>query len=1725
MKYTKRFLPNLWGKGGLKRLCSVVLMICLLAANCSNIAYAAEEGETTNSTKKLLNGSFEEGQTWTGSYQQPNQNDVPAWRTTAFQNKMELFRRNTGIYIRPNVVLEPTDGSYAAELNADEESTLYQNVSTMPFSIYEWGLDHGARNGRDIMALVIGPKQSVDPSKPNKQGRDQFMQMVDWLNIDNESVAPGAAPQRYTVYSKKFAAGGSFEDNAGNNAFSLTPSTIYTERWEIWIMSSSNQSIDENNKLIWNSYGSNAGANAEGGSESNDIDMNKYYLYTVPADQTETVFGFVSVGYLESTAAADKAKTYGNFLDNIHFQIYHPLSGSTTKHGSAIGVSSDGSTEGEGEIIGHEITVDNALQTYVTDGLPLKVQAIIRAEDKADCEFSGFYYTKQNEDGTPTTVFIPKIDSKNVIEDTEGLTEEEKAGKWTKSTNENGDTVYTYKIDAITSATDLHFVFFKSPMITYDPNGGKPYIVGEQLNKDEDANVYSFKPIHNEGEGDQYRFCPPYVSHAAEGQNDGWKFMGWKVTGDFVDIPEGADISTVNADKLGDLIIPAVHTVACDYSFDNASSLNTAQYFKFLDGEVQLTENIQYSSDNVTINSVLWENQGEELLYANIQKGMTMVAQWRWLQAFIPQSSNDIQLGFDDSDRGGHVEIAVEETDENYNGSYTENGGKSYHAATNEWVTVTAIPYTGYEFVGWYTENDAGEMVLITTNPTYKYLETKESVKTYYARFYGRIRQEYIRQVWNGSAWEDVFNDAIGVLDRYEYVDAPEKPISSTATEGKNYMFVGWYDAQGNAVGEDMLANGGKTLSYITMEDATYYARFVSLPTLAEDVAVIDFGLPVDIHVLANDTLSASGTITLAGVCPDIPTDMKQTETMLDGFANSCDGTYGSAKVNEDGTITYTKSGMMMDQPETFAYAIRYQRDGNARYCYSTVTVVPATTIYYEDSFIALEGSWETAGQSQTAHQSEDRPGDFEFPDCDADNVYGYDGAYDTCTTYSLGSAVKTTVSSNTYAQSGSWPTAQFSFSGTGFDLISLTSNQTGFITCRVYEGTATDKVYKSWVVDTYYGYTRTTDEENPWVKYTWTYYADKDHWSVVKEAVPEKGDDETAELPTNPQDGAVYVQYKENYIWTPATGADNSLYQIPVIKSPELPYGTYTVVITPTYIPFFDHTGTGSYDFYLDAVRVYNPAQNMDYYYVLDGEGWPQHIELRKQLLSKDASDNAEAYVNGISFIDGVDNGGVSDYESYGPNNEIYLNSRQAVAFSIQNNGSSIASVQVGIKTFDQTGTLTASCVDAEGNTLASGELGIGTHTDMYYSLTNLNGKSCLQWQDDGAVSQAIVLTNTGDTPITLTTLKITYQSRPSTEAELCMNLELMQAASESVTQKLASLQAKCYHRFTYAVTAAPTETEEGTLTGTCTDCGATEPLAMPVLTDARYTVEITSEPTCTSAGTKTYTDSAYAVSFTTGIPALGHDLVTDAAVAATCTQSGLTEGFHCARCAYRVEQTVTEALGHSFDDGVCTLCGEALPSEEQPTPCASADYTDVPDESDWAHEGIDFVIERGLMNGVDANIFAPEETMDRAMLVTVLWRLEGKPAAAEKASFRDVPDGTWYTEAVAWAQSEGIVNGIGEDLFDPTGEITREQMATILYRYALGKQLPEKRGDLPRFDDRDAVSAWAEEAISWAEASGILKGSAEGDRLLLQPTALLTRAQAAAMLMRYCNIMEEAK
>ena len=181
---------------------------------------------------------------------------------------------------------------------------------------------------------------------------------------------------------------------------------------------------------------------------------------------------------------------------------------------------------------------------------------------------------------------------------------------------------------------------------------------------------------------------------------------------------------------------------------------------------------------------------------------------------------------------------------------------------------------------------------------------------------------------------------------------------------------------------------------------------------------------------------------------------------------------------------------------------------------------------------------------------------------------------------------------------------------------------------------------------------------------------------------------------------------------------------------------------------------------------------------------------------------------------------------------------------------------------------------------------------------------------------------------------------------------------------------------------------------------------------------------------------------------------------------------------------------------------------------------YTDVK-ESDWFYESVKFADQNGLFNGTSLTTFEPESDMTRAMLVTVLWRLDGKPAPKSANSFRDVPGGQWYTEPVAWAAENGIVNGVGDNKFDPEGNITREQMATILYRYAQFKGIDaSKRGDLSVFPDGSKVEKWAKDAMQWTVAEKLIGGS---DGMLL-PQGSATRAQVATILMRYVeNIVKK--
>lgn len=182
----------------------------------------------------------------------------------------------------------------------------------------------------------------------------------------------------------------------------------------------------------------------------------------------------------------------------------------------------------------------------------------------------------------------------------------------------------------------------------------------------------------------------------------------------------------------------------------------------------------------------------------------------------------------------------------------------------------------------------------------------------------------------------------------------------------------------------------------------------------------------------------------------------------------------------------------------------------------------------------------------------------------------------------------------------------------------------------------------------------------------------------------------------------------------------------------------------------------------------------------------------------------------------------------------------------------------------------------------------------------------------------------------------------------------------------------------------------------------------------------------------------------------------------------------------------------------------------------CILASFGDI-DPSHWYHDGIHFCVEKGLMNGVGNGCFAPGGTTRRAMIVTILWRMEGKPSPRGSVSFADVVPESWYAEAVSWAAGEKIVEGYG-DTFGPDDAITREQFATILYRYAQRKGCDTgigKQTDISGYTDAGSVSSWAKDAMQWACGAGLM----QGDGVSLTPLADATRAQAAALFQRFCT------
>lgn len=600
--------------------------------------------------------------------------------------------------------------------------------------------------------------------------------------------------------------------------------------------------------------------------------------------------------------------------------------------------------------------------------------------------------------------------------------------------------------------------------------------------------------------------------------------------------------------------------------------------------------------------------------------------------------------------------------------------------------------------------------------------------------------------LYDESAAVTIHTDTTGAWGGYSITKANTPDTTAVWPKpGADAKFVNAADADGN-----------------NFTNVTVAFAVVFNVKLIPDAVVIDFGLPVDINVMQNDLVSqVSGQ--LYGLTPktDAAPDFASAYTTPVASVTTVGGklnnlTYGHATIRNDTTIRYTPSSMQMNQPEVFGYEVKGTSEANGtittKYIRSTVTVIPATTIYYEDNFSNSDGTsyityndgvskWGLVvqGVSGTVVQDTDYVG--------GGNNYGYDSHYDNCATFSLDQAHKVTVMKAQYDSiladsTKTWPTASFRFTGTGFDVISLTNAETGMIMVQVKDTDGT--IVRSVFVDTYYS-------------------------------------------------GKVEVS--------------GNLYQIPVINIYDLPHGTYDVTITVPYLEMFDHTGSdgqpgGSYDMYIDGIRIYNPAGDdatAHGAHTEDDEAYPYVQELRNMMIAAASS----GQLSGPVFVDG--NAATADarvYQSDGPNNEVYLAHGQAIVFALQTVGTTKpAGVYVSMKS--PTGEVKVRYGSAAEEVNASTglkyeERNMVTTSDMYYEIP----ENVLSWEQQAngtwKTKVAVQIANISGTAgqiLALTNLKVTYASDPTNgEVRFTTTQQQSQVAYTQIRDLMAELYADSY-------------------------------------------------------------------------------------------------------------------------------------------------------------------------------------------------------------------------------------------------------------------------------------------------------------------------------------------
>lgn len=349
---------------------------------------------------------------------------------------------------------------------------------------------------------------------------------------------------------------------------------------------------------------------------------------------------------------------------------------------------------------------------------------------------------------------------------------------------------------------------------------------------------------------------------------------------------------------------------------------------------------------------------------------------------------------------------------------------------------------------------------------------------------------------------------------------------------------------------------------------------------------------------------------------------------------------------------------------------------------------------------------------------------------------------------------------------------------------------------------------------------------------------------------------------------------------------------------------------------------------------------------------------------------------------------------------------------------------------------------------------------------------------------------------------------------------------------------------------------TQPGRAVGTCARCGVKIDEVIPAKGHDYSYATVRTEPTCTESGRYQGTCPVCGKDYNDTIPALGHDW---GEWVTTIEPTYTTVGYRyhlCARCNTREGEDIPKLHTHTWDAGVvtqkptatepgvktftCTICGEtkteSIPATGVPSACPGGPtcpgyaFRDMPVPTDWAHEGLDYCIYHGYIAGTSASTVSPNGVCTRAQLVSILYRVQGEPTTVKgyelsklRAPFNDVPRGQWYTDAIWWAKLMGVVSGTSATTFDPEGEITREQLAVILYNYT--KQFAPgsltATGSLAGFPDAASVSSWARTEMAWAVGNGLISGTGSGSVAYLTPQGSATRAQVAAILMRFEQAM----